>query len=268
MGPDAMSADAVATAPNGRAALPPTPPNFPDGVALFLDLDGTVLDLASTPGGVTIEPETVAAIGVLAQRLGGALAVVTGRSLADVDHILRPLRLPAAALHGAELRRFGGGKTGAAVEAPHPPQRLTAALGAFVDARPGLKLEDKGASVAVHYRATPERESEVRSRIGDLVAQLAPDHELQPGKMVVEVRPRGCDKGAALKAMMQDAPFAGRAPLMLGDDLTDEFAFKAAAELGGSSALVGAVERHSAAAYALADPAAARAWLAALAAHG
>ena len=246
-----------------RAELPAAPPGFPGVCALFLDLDGTVLDLAPTPDGVAIDPETVAAIGVLAQRLGGALAVVTGRTLADVDRILAPLRLPAAALHGAELRRSGGGRIADAGSAP--PERLTAALGAFVDARPGLRLEDKGASVALHYRATPEREDEVRARVAALVAQFAPAHELQPGKMVIEVRPRGCDKGVALKSLMAEPPFAGRTPLMFGDDLTDEFAFAAAAAFGGGSVLVGSVDRPSIATFGLADPAAMRAWLQALA---
>ncbi|HEY0291566.1 MAG TPA: trehalose-phosphatase [Hansschlegelia sp.] len=246
-----------------RAPLPAKPEGFPDRVALFLDLDGTVLDLAASPGAVSIPQETIVAIARLVSRLGGALAVITGRSLADVDHILAPLRLPAAALHGAELRRRGGGR----VEdgGSPPPQRLTAALGAFVDARPGLALEDKGASVAVHYRSTPEREGEVRERVAGLVAQLAPAHELQPGKMVVEVRPRGCDKGSALATLMADAPFSGRIPFVLGDDLTDEFAFEAAAAYGGAAALVGAVSRPSAAIYELPDPPAVRNWLAALA---
>lgn len=249
-----------------RPALPGRPEAFPHGLALFLDLDGTVLDLAPTPDAVSIEPEVIAAIGVIAQRLDGALAVVTGRSLQDADRILSPLRLPTAALHGAELRRCGGGRV--ADSGGAPPDRLTAALGAFVDARPGLKLENKGASVAVHYRATPEREGEVRSRIGDLVAQLAPAHELQPGKMVVEVRPRGCDKGTALTRLMAERPFAGRTPLVIGDDLTDEFAFEAANALGGGSVLVGEVARSSAATFGVESPAAVRDWLIALAASG
>jgi trehalose 6-phosphate phosphatase len=258
------TADAAARATRAGSPPPAVPDGFPDRCALFLDLDGTVLDLASTPGGVSIPAETVAAIGVLAQRLGGALAIVTGRPLADVDSILAPLRLPCAALHGAELRRRGGGRVADSGYAP--PSRLTAALGAFVDARPGLSLEDKGASVAVHYRATPERGEEVRRRMAELVDQLAPTHELQPGKMVVEVRPRGCDKGAALSALMAEPPFAGRTPVMLGDDLTDEFGFKAAVAAGGGAILVGAVERPTAAAWSLPDPAAVRAWLLALSA--
>lgn len=258
-----MPNDAL-TDPARRLPRPPAVPDrFPDGVALFLDLDGTVLDIASTPEGVSIPPETLEAIGRLADRLGGALAVVTGRGLDDVDRILSPLRLPAAALHGAELRRMGGGRLQGDVGTP--PGRLTAALGAFVDARPGLLLEDKGASVAVHYRRAPEREDEVRDHVSDLVGKLAPEHELQPGKMVVEVRPRGCDKGAALKTLMEAAPFEGRRPLVCGDDLTDEFAFEAAVALGGVAVIVGHVERPTAAAFAVADPAEMRAWLAGLA---
>lgn len=246
-----------------RAILPDRPDGFPHRVAFFLDLDGTVLDLVAKPDGVSIPPETVAAIGRIAERLDGALAVVTGRTLTDVDRILSPLRLPAAALHGAELRRRGGGRI--AGEGAPPPERLTAALGAFVDSRPGLSIEDKGASVAIHYRATPEREAEVRARVGELVEQLAPSHELQPGKMVVEVRPRGVDKGAALDVLMEQPPFAGRSPIVFGDDLTDEFAFDAARRRGGAAVLVGAVERASAADFVLPDPAAFRAWLQALA---
>lgn len=242
-----------------RLPPPRIPEGFPDRVALFLDLDGTVLDLAPTPDAVSIPDATLDAVARLAERLGGALAVVTGRSLADVDHILSPLRLPAAALHGAELRRRGGGRSAGSSEAP--PSRLTAALGAFVDARPGLALEDKGASVAVHYRATPDRGAEVRERVGDLVDRLAPGHELQPGKMVVEVRPRGVDKGAALRMLMEDAPFAGRSPLVCGDDLTDEFAFEAALDLGGGAVIVGDVERPTAAGFGVATPAEFRAWL-------
>ncbi|RXF74986.1 trehalose-phosphatase [Hansschlegelia zhihuaiae] len=257
-----LSHDTAASAAT-LPAPPDAPAGFPDRIAFFLDLDGTVLDLAATPGGVSIPRETVRAIGRLARRLDGALAVVTGRSLADVDHILQPLRLPAAALHGAELRRRGGGRSAGAAEPP--PARLTAALGAFVDQRPGLSLEDKGASVAVHFRASPEREGEVRERVGELVDRLAPTHEVQPGKMVAEVRPRGVDKGAALKALMEQPPFKGRVPLVFGDDLTDEFAFEAAVSLGGGAVLVGEVDRPSAAAHMLPDPAALRAWLAELA---
>lgn len=258
-----MGLETVTTVPvSSRTPLPERPEGFPGRVAFFLDLDGTVLDLMPKPGDVSVPTETLAAIGRLVETLDGALAVITGRTLADVDRILSPLRLPAAALHGALLRRRGGGRVAGEGEAP--PERLTAALGAFVDARPGLAMEDKGASVAVHYRATPEREDEVRERVGGLVAQFAPRHELQPGKMVVEVRPRGVDKGAALTALMEQPPFAGRKPFVFGDDLTDEFAFQAANDLGGAAVLVGAVERPSVAAYALDDPAAFRAWLVAL----
>ncbi|WP_261402546.1 trehalose-phosphatase [Chenggangzhangella methanolivorans] len=163
-----------------RASPPARPTGYPDGLALFLDLDGTVLDLAATPGAVSLPAETRAAIAVLSERLGGALAVITGRELADVDRILAPLRLPAAALHGAELRRRGGGR--AAAGAGDLPQRLTAALGAFVDQRPGLTLEDKGASAAVHFRASPEREGEVRDHVGDLVEKLAPSMSCSPAR--------------------------------------------------------------------------------------
>jgi trehalose 6-phosphate phosphatase len=246
----------------------PTPParldGFPDRLAFFLDLDGTVLDLKARPGDVVLPRETCEAMARLVERLDGALAVVTGRSLEDVDRIVRPLRLPVAALHGAELRRHGGGRSAEGGETA--PQRLTAALGAFVDARPGLSLEDKGVSIAVHYRATPERETEVREHVEDLVDRLAPDHELQPGKMVVEVRPRGIDKGSALRVLMEQPPFAGRVPVAFGDDLTDEFAFEAAIGLGGAAILVGAPPRRSIATYGVADPAAMRDWLQGLAA--
>ena len=249
-----------------RSAPPATPDGFPDRVAIFLDLDGTVLDLKPRPDEVALPPDTRDAIAVLADRLGGAIAVITGRELGDVDRIVAPLRLPVAALHGARLRRYGGGRPVSGGEAP--PARLTAALTAFVDQRPGLALEDKGASVAVHFRATPERESEVNEHVGGLVEKFAPDHELQPGKMVMEVRPKGVDKGGALKMLMEQPPFAGRIPIVCGDDLTDEFAFEAAIALGGSAVLVGEAGRPSAATYSVSGPAALRDWLEALAKTG
>jgi trehalose 6-phosphate phosphatase len=261
---DAAAAKNAEKPQTARPTLPPAPEGFPRFVALFLDLDGTVLDLMPTPRSVWIPKETIEAIGAVADKLDGALAILSGRSLEDIDRILAPLRLPAAALHGAELRRRGGGRVSDG--GSPPPERLIAALGAFVDARPGLSLEDKGASVAIHYRSTPQRESEVRERVAGLVEQFAPTHELQPGKMVVEVRPRGCHKGGALDLLMEEPPFAGRRPVVLGDDLTDEFAFEAAVARGGDAILIGEISRASAATYALPNPEGVRAWIEALAA--
>lgn len=262
-GAKAVASGGVQRAAALRTAPPATPDGFPDRLAIFLDLDGTVLDLKPRPDEVVLPSATRDAIAVLADRLDGALAVITGRELDDVDRILAPLRLPIAALHGARLRRYGGGRLASGGE--NPPARFTAALTAFVDQRPGLSLEDKGASVAVHFRATPEREDEVNEHVGGLVEKFAPDHELQPGKMVMEVRPKGVDKGGALRMLMEQPPFAGRIPLVCGDDLTDEFAFKAAIALGGSAILVGEVARPSVASFAAPGPAALRDWLEALA---
>jgi trehalose 6-phosphate phosphatase len=258
---DVAAADLESTVPEPAPAhLPGAPANW----ALFLDLDGTLIDIAPTPESVIVPKDLPATLRALSPRFGGALAIVTGRHLADVDRLLEPLRLPVAGLHGAMMRLAPG----APEEIAYPvfPDPLRRALARFAQTAPGLLFEDKGASVAVHYRLAPHLADEVAERVATLVADLGPAHELQPGKMVVEVKPHGIDKGAAVRTFLSHAPFRGRLPAVMGDDLTDEAAFRAARGAGGIAVFVGELRRPTAATHILPNTAAVRAWLGAQAA--
>ena len=241
-----------------------TPPPQADvaSIALFIDVDGTLLDLAERPESVVVEPSLRATLIVLHERLGGALAVLSGRSLRQIDALFGLDQVAAAGLHGAELRGPGG----VVLETAPPGANLIAVrakadeLGAAI---PGLLVEDKGAAIALHYRAVPDAELAVRRAAIGLLDLAGTDFELLQGQLVIELKPRHADKGTALARLMQLAPFAERTPWMVGDDVTDEDAFAEANALGGMSILVGA-RRPTAAHHALASPAAARAWMAAL----
>ncbi|HVV95401.1 MAG TPA: trehalose-phosphatase [Hyphomicrobiales bacterium] len=231
--------------------------------ALFLDVDGTLLDIAPGPDAVVVPEGLPATLVRLAERLGGALALLTGRDIATVDRLMAPARLAVAGLHGAELRLPDGTRQ----EADPPPELgpVRAALRAFVAARPGLLLEDKGAAVAVHFRAAPALEGEVAAEVRRLVAAAGPALALQAGKMVAEIRPAGGDKGSALESFLALPPFIGRRPVAIGDDWTDEAAFLAANQAGGRSLRVGRADRPTAATEIVASPAALRSWIAAIA---
>jgi trehalose 6-phosphate phosphatase len=229
-------------------------PKSADGHAFFLDFDGTLVDIAPTPDAVIVPPSLPALLTRLEARAGGALAVVSGRTVAAIDHLLDPLRLTVAGVHGAEVRLAGGERLPMAV-----PASIAAAREIFRGCMarfPALLLEDKGAALSLHYRAAPELEHEALACAQQALA-AAPGLALQRGKMVVEVRPAGVDKGRALAALMERAPFRGRVPVAVGDDLTDEHMFAVAARLGGAAIRVGAGAD-------LPDPGAVRAWLATL----
>jgi len=234
--------------------------------ALFLDFDGTLADLAPRPELVRVEPELVGTLRRLHAALDGALAIISGRPIAELDHFLQPLRLPAAGVHGAEYRNGAE-----AVAAPPFPALapLLARLGPLAQAYPALRLEPKSAALALHFRAAPQLEPLVREAVAEAVRGL-PGLEVLPGKMVLEIKTAGVDKGGAIAAFMRAAPFAMRRPLFAGDDVTDEAGFVAVRRLGGIGVLVG--ERPSAATVSVPGPAALRCWLhrsaAALAAHG
>ncbi|MBV8688353.1 MAG: trehalose-phosphatase [Alphaproteobacteria bacterium] len=236
-------------------SLPP-PPSIQSGDALFLDLDGTLIELADTPDSVRVPDALGELLGRLAHRLEGRVAIVSGRALADVDRHLGRVAVTVAGSHGAELRLRDGG----AVARPAPPgleaARAAAARLARDDSR--LLIEEKPAGVAVHFRAAPEREAEV----GRFAAALAEQTglRLQKGKMVAELLAPGCDKGEALRAMMAEPSFAGARPLFVGDDLTDEHGFEAAAAAGGGGILVGA-PRATAARWRIGGVAAVLRWL-------
>jgi trehalose 6-phosphate phosphatase len=246
------------TSPRPTEGVPalPAPPLLPPDVALFLDFDGTLVELASRPDAVVVEAELPPILHALARRLGGALALVTGRRLADVDALLAPARLPAAGQHGAELRpRPGEGtRTRTAGGIGIIARSLRERFGH--DAR--LLIEDKGAAVALHYRQAPERAPECVQALREL-AQPWPALEVFTGKRVVEARARGADKGEAVRALAAEPPFARRVPVFVGDDRTDEDAFAAAHAAGGWSVKVG--DGPTLARYRCAGVREARAWL-------
>lgn len=237
--------------------LPP-PPALADGVALFTDLDGTLAALEDKPGLVKPDAGRRRLLARLQRALGGRLAVVSGRGLADLDRILEHDVIALSAAHGL-VRRSADGVVRAA---PRPAALDDArdALDAFVRADRGLLLEDKGPALALHYRRSPGAAEACQDLIRRLA--LAGDLRVQEGDMVIELRAPGPDKGDALRAFMLEAPFAGFTPVFIGDDLTDEHGFAAAAALGGFGVVVGP-RRPTAAHYGVADVAAALDWFAA-----
>jgi trehalose 6-phosphate phosphatase len=228
---DALAADAAGGAPP----------------ALFLDFDGTLVELAAHPQAVRPTSDLVPLLAALARRLGGALAIVTGRPIAEVDGFLAPLRLPIAGVHGNEVRSVPDGTADArsAVELGRVRERLAQ----LSETWPGVTVEDKGIAIAVHYRAAPEAAPEVRRIAEELQGQSADALMLLAGKMVVELVPAGRDKGSAIRELLRAAPFVGRRPVFLGDDVTDEAGFRAVNELGGISVRVGGPDRPTAARY-------------------
>lgn len=219
--------------------MPAPPPLAPDA-ALFLDLDGTLLEIAPRPELVRVPRELPALLARLAAHRDGALAVVSGRRLADVDGLLAPWRGAAAALHGSERRRGDGSlaqpqdaEAAASLQALRPRLRQAAAQ------LPGVWLEDKGETLALHYRAAPEREAELRDLAARLVAEAGDRLRLIAGKMVVELQPRHHNKGAAIAAFLAEPPFRGRLPVFVGDDTTDEDGFREVNRHGGLSIRVG-----------------------------
>ncbi|MBK7471902.1 MAG: trehalose-phosphatase [Betaproteobacteria bacterium] len=208
---------------------------------MFLDIDGTLLDLAPTPSSVRVDLAVASLLPALAYRLGGAVALITGRTIADADQLFRGIVLPVAGQHGLE-RRGTDGTLHVHGEGPPGYGWLRGELMHLVERHGGLWLEDKGATLALHYRAAPRLASFVHRTARRLVATSAAagaDWRLQPGKGIVEVKPAGRDKGAAILDFMAEATFLGRLPVFVGDDQTDEYGFAAVALLGGWAVKVG-----------------------------
>lgn len=223
--------------------------------ALFLDFDGTLADLAPQPGAVQVTAELIPTLAQLAVRLGGALAIVSGRTLTDLDRFLEPLQLAAAAEHGSQRRQANGQVISAAAPDLQEVVRRAAALAAR---HPGLYLEIKSAAVALHYRQAPDLET-LALRVMREAANSTPGAELLHGKCVFEIKPAGVSKGTAIEAFMGEMPFVGRLPLFAGDDVTDEAGFSVVQFLGGQGIKVGegvTLARHRCAA-----PAVLRQWL-------
>lgn len=237
--------------------LTPPPPARLDW-AYFLDVDGTLIDLAATPDAVRVDQALLGLLVRLHRACGGALALVSGRSLADLDRRLAGLDLPIAGQHGFE-RRDAAGMLHMPQPAPPPRAAVDAVLGPELAKHPALLLEDKGHSLALHYRRAPDLGGQARRIMGMLAAVLGDGYALRTGKCVVELTPAGAEKGDAIAAYLAEPPFAGRRPVFIGDDVTDEHGFAEINRLGGLSIKVGPGPTH--AGHRLADVAAVHAWL-------
>ena len=207
---------------------------------LFLDVDGTLVEIAESPDGVTLDPRLPPALDALSRKLGGAVALVSGRPITYLDTLFAPLHLPMAGLHGLERRCADGCIHPATVM---PAIRTAAdAVRDFARGYPDLLVEDKEATVALHYRQALDLAQPVIA-FADALARDLDGVSVQKGKMVVEFRPTGANKGTAIETFMQKDPFRGRRPVFIGDDVTDEAGFAVVNRLQGHSIRVGDGER-------------------------
>jgi trehalose 6-phosphate phosphatase len=240
----------------GKRGLLGHPPPFRKEDALFLDFDGTLVEFADDPTVVRVDPALRRAVESAAARLAGAVALISGRPIEQIDRCFAPARLPVAGLHGLERRTSDG--TRFQVQ-PAPALRAAATrLRTKVQSQRGMFLEDKGATLAIHFRAAREQRQVARELAETVLARLGAEFRLLPGVDVIELVPSAAGKGEAVRAFMRESPYAGRRPLFVGDDVTDLQGFEAARDLGGCGIAVG---RRVSADYRLADVAAVGRWL-------
>ncbi len=203
----------------------------PQSIALLLDVDGTLIDIGPSPFEVEVSGALKTALTRLVELTGGALALVSGRPIRDLDLLFAPLKLPAIGGHGAEMR-VGEGSTITRID--DLPEAMRRHLTGAATPGSGVEFEDKGYSVALHYRKAPEHEQRLREHVAaSRAAYPAENTEVLPGKAMFEVKRPHVNKGDGVRALMTHAPFAGRMPVFIGDDVTDEAAFAALPELGG-----------------------------------
>ena len=238
-------------------ATPPPPPPRCAG-AYFFDIDGTLIDFADTPTTVQVSDDVRGLLERLYKCAGGAVALMSGRAIGEVDRLFPTVRMPVAGQHGVERRNAAG------VHSQHasPTERFEEArrqLTAAIADKPGLLLEDKGVSLALHYRRVPELADFVQRTMQEVLPQFDGLYSLQRGKSVVEMKPAGKDKGLAVLEFLEEPPFAGRTPVFVGDDETDEYGFHVVNRVGGYSIKVGAGV--TAARWRLPDVEAVRQWL-------
>jgi trehalose 6-phosphate phosphatase len=228
--------------------------------AILLDIDGTLLDLAPTPREVWVPPGLSKTLNRLLARTSGALAMVSGRSLNDIDLIFAPDQFPAVGGHGAEMRVAADSES-VATHAPPMDKELKRRLAVIAKLSPGILLEDKGYSLALHYRLAPHAEKAIYEAVSLIRADLpnAPI-EVLPGKCVCEIKHSGFNKATGVRELLTHEPFKGRRPLFVGDDVTDESVFAIMSELGGMAFSVG--RRAKGVAGYFDDPGDVRAWLA------
>ncbi|MGI4941367.1 MAG: trehalose-phosphatase [Janthinobacterium lividum] len=227
--------------------LPP-----PGSTALLLDMDGTLLDIAPTPDAVRVPDGLADTLQRLRSHLGGALAIVTGRPIEQIDALLPGIPYAIAGEHGGAIRHAPGTPVVRAI-LPDPPVEWIMEAARLVESHPGTLLEQKQRGFVFHYRAVPELGPLLREAALALIAPEADRFGLMEASMAWEVRPRGVDKASAVEALMQDTPFAGRQPVFIGDDVTDEDGMRAARAVGGAGLRVPDV---------FGGPAGVRAWLA------
>ncbi len=233
--------------------------------AFLLDIDGTLLDIAPTPHAVVVPPELKTALPRLSRLTGGALALVSGRSLANIDGLFAPLVFSAIGGHGVEIRAPGHP---AGPPADHPiDDVLRNLLGVIATRIEGVMIEDKDYSIAVHYRRVPQRAAAVQAAVVTACKEHPSDAlEILPGKLVFEVKSRAYNKGKAVRELMTMTPFAGRRPIFVGDDVTDQSAFAVMREFDGLGFSVG--ERIEGLAGHFAEPSDVRTWIYNLVAAG
>ena len=231
--------------------------------AVLLDIDGTLLDLAPTPREVWVPPGLAKTLSRLHEKTSGALALVSGRSLNDIDLIFAPEQFPAVGGHGAEMRVAIDSES-VAVHAPPMDKELKRRLAAIAKLSPGILLEDKGYSLALHYRLAPHAEKAIYEAVSLIRADLASAPiEVLPGKCVCEIKHSGFTKATGVRELMTHAPFRGRLPVFIGDDVTDESVFAIMPDFGGLAFSVG--RRAQGVAGHFDEPRDVRAWLAHLA---
>lgn len=213
--------------------LPIVAPNW----ALFFDVDGTLVDFVADPATALIPRALQKTLAELSTALAGALAIISGRSIADLDRLFAPLQLPLAGQHGAEARRDG--TISILAPATSALASILAPVYAFAETRPAIRIEDKGLSVAIHYRGAEESRDALAALLDDAMARHGSDYELLASHLAFDVRPRTANKGFAVEWFMAAAPFAGRTPIFIGDDRTDEDGFAAVLARGGHAIKVG-----------------------------
>ena len=236
----------------------------PRSPALFLDVDGTLLEIAATPDAVQVEPRLRRLLRALCLRTSGAVALISGRAIATLDALFAPLfSLATAGLHGFERRTATGSYHRCPPPAESVLQLARARMEGIVARYPGTLLEDKQFALALHYRLAQESAADILRDLQLITAEVRPHLQLQLGKMVGEMRPAAATKDDAVRAFLREPPFCGRWPIYIGDDLTDETAFECINSVGGVSIAVN-VRRPTAARFSLPDVGAVHAWLASL----
>ncbi len=234
------------------------------GIALFLDFDGTLVEIAPLPDAVKLDRRVAPALEALRLNLNGALALVSGRPIGFLDNVLEPYRFDAAGLHGAQIRIDG--EIRAQADAPDAMREATRDLVRFANSHVGIIVEDKRISIALHWRMASHLKDEALGLMRAIAARMGPGVRLQEGKSVAEIVPAGASKGGAIAWLMRSPPYAGRVPVFIGDDITDEAGFEAVNALGGVSIRIGAGE--TCATHRLASPTDLRAILLAAAEQG